>query len=152
MLLGKLFSFLLTTTAIVSASELYIRAVYTPLNTEDLLEVRDEELLIRDELYRRGELVLDPGEPLGGWSVLEARDTQHCSNKGKLKRPKYHPDCLPSDSRGFRSAHNCKRSGGKTYLCVQRNVATCYVSMISEVSKLLPTFDLDHKRSQRTPL
>ena len=121
--------FLLTATTIVSASELYIRAAYSTLNTEDLLEVRDEEPFARDELLRRGELFLEPGEPLGGWSSLEKR-TVHCANQGKITRPKYDPNCLPTASKGYRSAHNCKNLGGKSYLCVQGGQATCYVSVI----------------------
>ncbi len=33
--------------------------------------------------------------------------------------------CDPSDSKGLKSAHNCKNSGGKYYLCKQGDTWTC---------------------------
>ncbi len=33
--------------------------------------------------------------------------------------------CDPSDSKGLKSAHNCKTSGGKYYLCKQGDTWTC---------------------------
>ncbi|KAI0595157.1 hypothetical protein F4775DRAFT_383311 [Biscogniauxia sp. FL1348] len=56
------------------------------------------------------------------------KGTNHCSNIAKIKRvkPEYKGNCNPANSRGFRSAHNCKNDSGKSYLCVQDNKATCY--------------------------
>ena len=103
--------------------DLFARDEYSSLHSRDLLDIRDDDLLARDELLRRGELFLGPGEPLGGFSVLETRTTA-CGNQGKIGRPKYDPNCLPSNSKGYKSAHNCQ---GKSYLCVIGGKATCYV-------------------------
>lgn len=62
---------------------------------------------------------------------LDARATVHCSNQGKINRvkPEYKGKCDPANSVGFGSAHNCKDGrSGKSYLCVQSDKATCYVS------------------------
>lgn len=61
---------------------------------------------------------------------LLARDTIKCSNDGYIKRVKkeYHGKCNPKNSKRTKSAHNCKNLGGKSYLCVQKKKATCYVS------------------------
>lgn len=66
---------------------------------------------------------------------LDARATVHCSNQGKINRvkPEYKGKCDPANSVGFGSAHNCKDSrSGKSYLCVQSDKATCYVSPTDE--------------------
>lgn len=57
---------------------------------------------------------------------LTVRRTTYCRNDGKISRDKYDPDCLPSNSKGFKSAHNCK---GKSYLCVLSGKAHCYVCL-----------------------
>ncbi|KZT55197.1 hypothetical protein CALCODRAFT_484950 [Calocera cornea HHB12733] len=49
-----------------------------------------------------------------------------CGNQGLLKKPKpprLGPGCDPSQSKGFKSSHNCQ---GSNYLCVINGVATCY--------------------------
>jgi hypothetical protein len=58
-------------------------------------------------------------------SMLVPRKMTACNNAGLIGRPKYDPICLPANSKGKISAHNCK---GKSYLCVLSGVATCYVS------------------------
>jgi hypothetical protein len=57
--------------------------------------------------------------------MLVPRKMTACNNAGLIGRPKYDPMCLPANSKGKISAHNCK---GKSYLCVLSGVATCYVS------------------------
>lgn len=58
---------------------------------------------------------------------IETRATKNCANCGRIKRAKYGPvNCNPYYSRGYRSAHNCYNSNGKSYLCVQSGIATCY--------------------------
>jgi hypothetical protein len=63
---------------------------------------------------------------------LETRATIKCSNVAKIKRVKaeYKGKCDPANSKGFKSAHNCQNKSGKSYLCVQNNKATCYVSVV----------------------
>ena len=57
--------------------------------------------------------------------MLVPRKMTACNNAGLIGRPKYDPLCLPENSKGKVSAHNCP---GKSYLCVLSGVATCYVS------------------------
>lgn len=69
---------------------------------------------------------------------LEARQTVHCSNQGSIRRvkPEYQGKCNPANSVGRGSANNCHGSrGGRSYLCVQSNQATCYVSSTSQAQK-----------------
>ena len=56
---------------------------------------------------------------------LISRATKHCANNALISKDKdkYYPKCQSSHSKGWASAHNCK---GKSYLCVQSGVATCY--------------------------
>lgn len=63
--------------------------------------------------------------------VLEERAQTHCSNKAFIgkDKDKYKGKCQKSKSKGWASGHNCKDKGGKSYLCVQNNKATCYVSI-----------------------
>ena len=78
------------------------------------------------------ELVLDEIVDVDMNEALAERDSlagpTPCGNKGKIKRVKkeYKGACNPKDSKGFRSSHNCKNAGGKSYLCVINNKATCY--------------------------
>jgi hypothetical protein len=58
-------------------------------------------------------------------TMLVPRKMTACNNAGLIGRPKYDPMCLPANSKGKISAHNCP---GKSYLCVLSGVATCYVS------------------------
>jgi hypothetical protein len=59
---------------------------------------------------------------------LVARATRHCANNGRIKRnkSKYKGKCQKKDSIGYFSSHNCANRGGKSYLCVQGQKATCY--------------------------
>lgn len=91
---------------------------------------------------------LDPREPVLDLSEIDIRDvtltdrdadltergTVHCANQGQIKRvkPLYQGKCMPAQSKGWRSAHNCP---GKSYLCVQSDKATCYVSQVSRETK-----------------
>ncbi|KAK0212308.1 hypothetical protein DFS33DRAFT_16917 [Desarmillaria ectypa] len=44
----------------------------------------------------------------------------------RLTRTTIHgPSCDPDSSAGIKSAHNCKNSGGKYYLCKQGTTWTC---------------------------
>jgi hypothetical protein len=58
-------------------------------------------------------------------SAISTVDAIACGNQGQIGRNKYDPNCLPANSKGWKSAHNCK---GKSYLCVLSGQATCYVS------------------------
>ncbi len=60
-------------------------------------------------------------------SSLQPRATRHCSNTGKLTKAV--GKCNPSNSKGFKSAHNCKNRGGKRYYCVQGGKGTCYTNL-----------------------
>jgi hypothetical protein len=59
---------------------------------------------------------------------LVARATRHCANQGRIKRnkAKYKGRCQRKDSLGYKSSHNCASRGGRSYLCVQGQKATCY--------------------------
>lgn len=59
-------------------------------------------------------------------AALTVKRTTACGNKGQISRNKYDPKCLPSNSKGWKSAHNCQ---GKSYLCVLSGQATCYVCL-----------------------
>lgn len=82
-----------------------------------LSDIRDVELTGRDV-----ELLVERAK--GGTGTIR------CANQGQIKRvkPLYQGKCQPSQSKGWRSAHNCP---GKSYLCVQSDKATCYVSQIT---------------------
>lgn len=65
------------------------------------------------------------------YSTMSPGRTIHCTNNGYINRdkPKYGSRCQRSDSMRRRmGAHNCVNAGGRSYLCVQGGVATCYVS------------------------
>ncbi|PBK87046.1 hypothetical protein ARMGADRAFT_1086168 [Armillaria gallica] len=56
------------------------------------------------------------------------RGTNYCSNGAKIDKDENtwaSDGCDPSDSKGLKSAHNCKNSGGKYYLCKQGDTWTC---------------------------
>ncbi|KAK0454391.1 hypothetical protein EV421DRAFT_1756659 [Armillaria borealis] len=56
------------------------------------------------------------------------RGTNHCSNGAKIDKDETRwasDGCDPSDSKGLKSAHNCKNAGGKYYLCKQGDTWTC---------------------------
>lgn len=57
--------------------------------------------------------------------ALTQKRTTACGNQGQISRNKFDPKCLPANSKGWKSAHNCP---GKSYLCVLSGQATCYVS------------------------
>ena len=87
-------------------------------------------------------------EPLTRREVQEifGRGQVSCRNDGKIGRDKYDPQyvscsnvrqllcfltgalcsCLPANSKGKKSSHNCVNSGGKSYLCVLSGAATCH--------------------------
>ncbi|KAL8636155.1 MAG: hypothetical protein Q9228_006419, partial [Teloschistes exilis] len=46
--------------------------------------------------------------------------TINCANCGKIKKAKdkFNGICDPANSKGYKSSHNCKNAGGKSYLCV----------------------------------
>ncbi|KAF9894570.1 hypothetical protein FE257_006455 [Aspergillus nanangensis] len=60
-----------------------------------------------------------------------------CENCGKIKKdkPKFGGYCSPRSSKGYRSSHECsgKNVGGKSYLCVQNGVATCYHNNLAKL-------------------
>ena len=60
---------------------------------------------------------------------LDSRAQRTCKNQGQIGRNKYDPNCLPANSKGYKSSHNCASKGHKSYLCVENDVATCYVSL-----------------------
>ncbi|KAK4223549.1 hypothetical protein QBC38DRAFT_372922, partial [Podospora fimiseda] len=55
-------------------------------------------------------------------------NTRHCANNELIgsDKAKYADWCQRSDSKGWRSAHNCKIRGGSSYLCVRCGLAHCY--------------------------
>ena len=65
-------------------------------------------------------------------SELCLRDTKHCANNELIgsDKAKYGKKCQKSDSKGYKSAHNCKNRGGSSYLCVQCQKAHCYIRRI----------------------
>ena len=72
--------------------------------------------------------------PFSSANLFQPRATIHCANCAKIKRVKaeYKGACNPANSKGTKGAHNCP---GKSYLCVQGGVATCYKS-IANAAKL----------------
>jgi hypothetical protein len=62
---------------------------------------------------------------------LVPRKLTSCGNQGQIKRlkNKFKGGCDPKKSKGFRSAHNCGRTGGKGYMCVLGGKATCYTNL-----------------------
>lgn len=91
------------------------------------------DLAARDEegLDLSGVDIQDVDYNPNDFETLATRATIKCSNVSKIKRVKaeYKGKCDPANSKGFKSAHNCKTKSGKSYLCVQNNKATCYVSI-----------------------
>jgi hypothetical protein len=61
--------------------------------------------------------------------ILLAGAQRTCQNCAKIKtaKAKFNGYCLPSRSKGWSSSHNCN---GKSYLCVQNGVATCYTKSV----------------------
>ncbi|KAK0459269.1 uncharacterized protein EV420DRAFT_1539246 [Desarmillaria tabescens] len=60
--------------------------------------------------------------------VAEPADTKYCSNGGTIAKDNEtwtKKGCDPASSAGIKSAHNCKNSGGKYYLCKQGATWTC---------------------------
>lgn len=99
-------------------------ALAFPQPSSNDIAARDAEVEITD-------VVIDYDS--ADYAELVARGTKGCSNDGLIKRVKkeYGGKCNPINSRGWKSAHNCKTAGGGSYLCVQSKKATCYVSLIS---------------------
>lgn len=93
------FNFNLSTLAIILLSSSLATAFSEPHDVADIAE--------RDDI------------------ALTTKRTTSCGNQGKISRNKFDPKCLPSKSKGFKSAHNCQ---GKSYLCVLSGQANCYVS------------------------
>ncbi|KAI1100688.1 hypothetical protein F4804DRAFT_318371 [Jackrogersella minutella] len=88
---------------------------------------RDSQVEVRDDIDFSSVDVEDVD--ITERDFLHSDATIHCANEGKIKRvkPGYKGRCNPANSRGFRSAHNCKtEEKGKSYLCVQGKKATCY--------------------------
>ncbi|KAK1635254.1 hypothetical protein BDP81DRAFT_472783 [Colletotrichum phormii] len=99
-------------------------------NVGDLVERDGEGIDLSQIEIDDVEVDYDPTD----FDGLEARagNTIHCSNNGKIKRVKkeYKGKCHPKNSIGRQAAHNCERPrSGKSYLCVQSNKATCYLSL-----------------------
>lgn len=58
-----------------------------------------------------------------------------CQNCGKIKKKaKFNGGCDPAKSKGYRSSHNCKNAGGKSYLCVRDGVAHCYKGNLANLA------------------
>ncbi|KAK0212290.1 hypothetical protein DFS33DRAFT_15956 [Desarmillaria ectypa] len=60
--------------------------------------------------------------------VVLPADTKYCSNGETIEKDNdtwAKKGCDPDSSAGLKSAHNCKNSGGKYYLCKQGATWTC---------------------------
>jgi hypothetical protein len=71
-------------------------------------------------------------ESAAGTTASDANDVfqvgaaqKTCKNCAKIKtaKAKFNGNCNPANSKGWKSSHNCP---GKSYLCVENGVATCY--------------------------
>ncbi|VUC29452.1 unnamed protein product [Clonostachys rosea] len=121
-------------------SSTFIAALLTisPLNLV-LAQRRHYNYEVRDYLYEREPEYLDIQDVEIRAAELYKR-TIKCNNQGNIKRvkPLYKGKCHPQNSVGYMGAHKCKTKhiGGHSYLCVQNDVATCYmqVQLLSDSS------------------
>ncbi|KLU83076.1 hypothetical protein MAPG_02143 [Magnaporthiopsis poae ATCC 64411] len=79
---------------------------------------------------------------VGENNLITKRATIRCTNSAPIKKDKakFAPGCQHTNrrrtGRPMISAHNCKNDGGRSYLCVQSGVATCYTIQQAQKQKL----------------
>ncbi|KAL8774638.1 MAG: hypothetical protein Q9203_004122, partial [Teloschistes exilis] len=104
-------------------------------DTGDYLSYKCSGSSKRGLLTRNTDLIEKRDTPLLSGLSLKPR-TINCANCGKIKKAKdkFNGICDPANSKGYKSSHNCKNAGGKSYLCVIGGEAKCYSS--SQMTKL----------------